>query len=928
MTTRNESVNLGPVARRNVETRDYDVDEGPAGEPRRPSRLGRYVVLREIGRGGMGVVWTAYDPELDRRVAIKLLKGSARKGVRRARFIREAQALAKLTHPNIITVYDVGTHEGRLYMAMEYIEGLTLERWCAKPRSWREVLEVFDLAGQGLAAAHDAGFTHRDFKPSNVLIAEDGRVKVLDFGLAKHLSHTVRDSEDPGYGGDEEDSGEQRVALLESSPHAKLTQVGRLLGTPGYMAPEQFSTIDTREIGAFTDQFAFGVALYEALYGELPFAGADLYETYDNIRDGNMIEPRRDSAVPGWVLRVIQRALHYHPEQRYPSMNAMLAALRADPVRRRRRVLAYAGGIGVIGLAGMGIVGLVLDDEAPRPCQGAAEHLVGVWDAPARERVDQALRATGRPFSADTAQRVAASLDRYAGHWVDQHTAICEATRIHGEQSESLLDVRMTCLDRRRGELEALVEVLATAEEETVAAAVVAAAELRRPEACATAQPGVELELPTDPVRRDEFLRLRERVDEAQALLSAGRHIEARDLAAATGNGAADAGFRGLEAETLLIQGAAHRLLREPAVAQRRLREGIVAASEVGDARVEFMSWNSLLYVAGVMAGEPQQAADWQFAAENALRHAGSPPDLEFRLALTTSAVMAELHRLDEAARYGEQARRIALESTEPGSLSLAQALNNLGIVAAKQADWPLAERRLRDSYELKKAIFGPKHPEVASNGMNLANVLTQQAGQGKGSAAAYDEAERIFTDVVAFREDSEGPGSAGVARTLVMLGLLQINRGKLAEARATHERALSLLRALPHVEDDLAGALSNLGKIDRLEDRYSESEAHYREALELQRRRLGDAHPMVGTTRLQLCRLLQDADRLRDALAECKLALTILEAGAQGRALPSLVSAHTLIAELAEALGREHEAAEHRAHARALGGDPEPAPG
>ncbi|MEM9454487.1 MAG: serine/threonine-protein kinase [Myxococcota bacterium] len=934
MSTSSERAGFGATPR-SAKARDPGLGRGRSESPP-PERLGRYVVLREIGRGGMGVVWTAYDPKLDRKVAIKLLKRSARRRVLRARFVREARALARINHPNIITVHDVGTHEGQLYMAMEYVRGQTLERWMRQERGVHEILEVFDKAGQGLAAAHDEDLTHRDFKPSNVLIDQEGRVKVLDFGLAKPRDHAGSEEEDGGRDSErdsEPDDGApgSNLAVLGASTLPKLTQVGRVLGTPGYMAPEQFSMFDRREIGAWTDQFSFGITLYQALYGDRPFGGDDLHEIYENIRYGRIREPRRDSAVPGWVFRVVQRALRYEPAHRYPSMELLLADLRADPIRRRRRRLAYTGGLGVLGLLALGVVRTTADDEGPRPCQGARERLAGVWDDPARASVRQGLVATEELFAADTARRVVDQLDRYAEAWVEQHTATCEATRIHGEQSDALLDVRMTCLDRRRGELSALVQVLSRAKKETVASAMTAAVELRRPEPCALAQRGIESEVPEDPAEHARFLALRERVDGARALLSAGNHLDARDQAAAAGQSAAEAGFARLQAESLIIEGTAYRSVREPSAAQQRLRQGIVVASEVGDARTEFAGWNDLLYIAGVSWGDAQQAEDWQFAAQTALRHVGSPAELEFKLALTQSAVMVALDRLDQAAHHGEQAHRIALDTTGPGSLQLALALNNLGIVAAEQANWSLAERRLRDSYVLMREILGPKHPEVASRAMNLASVLTQYAEQLEDGSAVYDEAERLFDEVVSFREDSEGPRSKSVARALVMLGLLQRNRGKLAQARVTHERARDLLRARPEAELDLAGALGNLAEIERLEHNYERAESYHREALELQRARLGDQHPAVGKTRLELCRLLEQMERHAMALPECERALAIMEVeaedGADGRARQSLVSTHILIARVAEALGRREQAAKHRAHADALRGSPPPEP-
>ncbi len=909
----------------------------PRVEVGRPTQLGRYVILEEVGRGGMGVVWTAYDPKLDRKVAIKLLAESRKAGTRQARFIREAQALAKLSHPNIVTVHDVDTHEGRLYMAMELVDGQTLHRWLKKPRQWREILQVFSQAGRGLAAAHAADITHRDFKPANVLIAKDGRVKVLDFGLAKDMARDPMASVDEDYPSiDPEEVQQLRRDRLEglsatnpgsngprsndimevigSSAGVKLTKVGRIVGTPAYMAPEQYPVLGQHEVGVWTDQFSFAVALYEALFGMLPFSGNDLMETYDSIHIGRIREPRRDSVVPSWVLRILHQALREDPHERFGSMDLLLEALAADPARRRRRIALAVGGVGLVALSGFGVVQALSSDE-PTPCQGARDRLAGVWDANARTTIERGLVDTGLPFAADTARRATERLDRYADAWVAQRTAVCEATRIHGEQSEALLDVRMTCLDRRSSELGALVKVLSAPEEQTVSRAITAVAGLRRPEPCATAKPGVESALPEEPTRRARFMELQAKLDDVKALMAAGRHTTARDRASEVAEASERQGFRRLLADAKVSQGSALRNLEEADKALPLLREGILVASEVADVRTEVVGWSEMFFVTGLLLEEPGQAMGLQFAAEAALERAGSPKDLESRLKLHTGAVLLKQNRFEDATRVGEDALRVALEAGGHGSPQHAQALNNLGVVAAKQADWAVAERRLRESLELKKQLFGPEHPDVARNSMNLANVLVQVAKKAGGSVSttAYDEAEQLYEKVVAFRERTYGPASAPVARTLANLGLLQGGRGDAVKARRSLERARSLMRELPGVEGDLARTLNNLAGLDREALDYDSAERWHREALAIQLKKYGEAHLSVGRTRLQLCQVLADAKREADALAECSRALAVLETSFDGRPNPALVSVHTILASTLRALGKTNEASRHQ---------------
>ncbi len=269
--------------------------------------VGRYIIRESVGAGGMGAVYAAYDPELDRTVAVKLLHA----GVDEARLVREAKALAKLAHPNVITVHDVGTYVGGVFLAMEFVRGSTLKQWMRREaRSWRDVVSVFVDAGRGLAAAHASGLVHRDFKPDNVLIGDDGRVRVLDFGIAGEVRKDARPTA-PDLAGAVED--------------APLTMSGVLMGTPAYMAPEQFLGTDTDER---TDQYGFSVALWEALYGARPYQADTIAALAYEVWCGTLPDVRgRD--VPAWLCRIVTRGLSSIPAQRYRSMNALLAEVDA-----------------------------------------------------------------------------------------------------------------------------------------------------------------------------------------------------------------------------------------------------------------------------------------------------------------------------------------------------------------------------------------------------------------------------------------------------------------------------------------------------------------------------------------------------------------------------------------------------------------------
>ncbi|MBN1209354.1 MAG: CHASE2 domain-containing protein [Myxococcaceae bacterium] len=284
------------------------------------TRIGRYVIDRVLGQGGMGAVYLAHDPELDRRVAIKLLHPALSSSPEnRARLLREAQAMARVSHPHVVAVHDVVTWQGQLFVAMEYVEGTTLKEWMRTRRALRQILEMFRKAGEGLAAAHAAGLIHRDFKPSNVLIGVDGAVQVSDFGLARSAD-TPPEAEPVT----PEAPAERPAALLQQ----ELTQTGLVMGTPGYMAPEQMLL---RPADGRCDQFSFCVALYEALYGRRPFKGQDPTALVAVIYERKLQPPRTKMKVPPWVHEAVLRGLSPKPEERFPSMEALLTVLSRDP---------------------------------------------------------------------------------------------------------------------------------------------------------------------------------------------------------------------------------------------------------------------------------------------------------------------------------------------------------------------------------------------------------------------------------------------------------------------------------------------------------------------------------------------------------------------------------------------------------------------
>ena len=303
--------------------------------------IGRYVVRNWIARGGMGDVYAAYDSNLNRKVAIKLVRvedGTGIDGVDpKTRLLREAQALATLSHPNVVIIHDVGSYEDRVFIAMEFIEGATVSAWLhAQPRTWRAILKVFIAAGRGLQHAHEANLVHRDFKPENVMVRVDGEVRVMDFGLVRHVGaqETIAAPTSVPLGPRPMGDDGATAPLVNASA---VTETGALMGTPAYMAPEQF---DGQPTDARSDQFGFCVALYEALYGVRPFSGPTMPALASNVRAGHIKSPPERSPVPINIWQALRRGLSVKPAERYPSMNELLADLQRYPEPLGRKVRA------------------------------------------------------------------------------------------------------------------------------------------------------------------------------------------------------------------------------------------------------------------------------------------------------------------------------------------------------------------------------------------------------------------------------------------------------------------------------------------------------------------------------------------------------------------------------------------------------------
>jgi serine/threonine protein kinase/Tfp pilus assembly protein PilF len=820
--------------------------------------VGRYVILDRLGAGAMGVVMAAYDPELDRKVALKLLEPRDEdRGAARARLQREAQALAKLTHRNVVAVHDVGVHEGQLFLAMEFVAGQTLRTWLrAGPRPWRDVVRVFLAAGRGLAAAHAAGLVHRDFKPDNVMLDDDRRVRVMDFGLAR------------APGAELGPAAPLDRAQLSAAPgvSSMLTQTGALLGTPAYMAPEQFrgAAADTR-----SDQFSFCIALYEALYGERPFAGTSTMELLDSMIHGAVSPAPRGTKVPSWLRKVVIRGLALAPEQRYPSLQALLDALGKNPTLRRRNGLAVAGVLGVLAFAAWRLSNVTPPED--QTCADMDEKLVGVWDDQRRAEVEAAIRATQRSFGPETWARVEQGLDEYTQRWLSARIEACEATR-RGEQSGALLDRRMTCYDARLLSLRKLVDELAQADATIVEKAAHAVAGLPTVDRCADRQAlAAELPPPEDPAVAVRVAALDEQLAVAKIREELGKYEQGLAVADQVVAEATTLGYEPLAARAWLVRGSLQEKLGDYEGAVQTLERAYATALAQRMPEESASAATQLMWVVGYRLVRHDEGRRWAIDAEPLSRAAGSDEARAmFRYRLGTLASSAG--KYDEARGLLEQARGDYEAALGPDHPRLATVLIGLGNVSFHEGRYDEARVAYERAGVVVEAALGPRHPDLALSYNNLGNVAL--------AVGDHERARMQFERSLAILGAAFAGDHPLLAPVLMSLGNVAFKDGELAEAREHYQRALAISeQAFGREHVNLAAQLVSLGNVARVEGKHAEARDHYEQALAIRERALGSEHPSLAFVHNNLGLVAHAQGHDDEAREHYERALAILQA-------------------------------------------------
>ena len=828
---------------------------------RRGDEVGRYHVLEPVGAGGIGAVYKAYDPDLDRTVALKQLHPSLGDSeARRARLFREAQAMARLTHPNVVTIYDVLDEKRGIVIAMEFVEGHNLDRWLEQPRSLRDVLDVFIDCARGLEAAHAANICHRDCKPSNILVTQAKVGKLADFGLAAPAA-----TEEPT-------DIEARDRMVVAG---RLSADGAIPGTADFIAPEVAAgdPADPR-----SDQYSFCVALREAL--------------------------QRSSAtrIPRSLQRVLRRGLDRDPACRFADMTAVRAALSA--VRGRRRALAIGAGAG-LALGGVVAIGIGIASRASPPaCPNDPSRWREVWDAGTRQAAETAIAAAGVPDAPAASRRLAATLDDYTARWSAAYGRACAETQALGPAYHA----RSLCYELRREQVRALVAVVTAAEADVATALADPSRALDPLEPCARAQPS--------PASMDRLAR--SEVDAAladvAALRWAGRVEAARDVARhalAQADAEGDVSLRSvarIELGVSLMQAGDFEPAAETLAGAYWLAEG------QADRRLAARAATALVAVFGSYLEQPTRAGDWVPRAKAAVAALDVPGREAFNLENALGTLAQARGDYKTARGHYERAVAIASDDPEITSATTAIVLENLATALEKLGRWEDAQARYDEARSALEREHGSTHPSL---GRVLHNLAVFNHARGRTAAAV--EAGR---EALAVKDATLPPEHMSIALTLQALGTILQDRNQDDEAEALLRRAERIVDAAVGREHPTMGVLLvNLAEVARRRGDTEAASRRYDEAIAVLEGTYGKAHELPLQGRAHRATLWAERGRVDEALTELQ-AVRAATAQAQGSDAIALLHLDVEIAALHREQGACEEATTLFARVSSAGAD------
>lgn len=710
-------------------------------------RFGRYLVLGPLGAGGMGRVYRVYDPQLDRKAALKvLLEEGLADPLARERLVREARAMAKLAHPNIVAVFDAGESDGEVFVTMELVEGPSLDRWlAASPRTTSEIVTLFRQAGEGLAAAHRAGLVHRDFKPSNVLV-KDGAAKVTDFGLARRAGLT------------------EVTSAGQPDPLSDVVTVAGVLGTPAYMAPEQRQG----QVDARSDQYAFGVSLHEALFGARPGQPA-----------------RSARRVPRWLARIIEQATSADPANRFADFGALLRALENDPAPRRRlfAVTATAAIVAAVSVTGWARHQSQLCGSP----QLAARAVFGNVQARA---LREAFRTRSTPGAARALELTSERVLAVGDEWAAAQQASCEATRLRGEQSDQLYTLKTLCLDRvfdRWASLSrAMGQLEPTMPERELTSAIDAiVGGLPSPASCDDRE-RLLLQSSGESVDQQRQARpVRQAIDAVYALTASGK---SKDAAAA---------LVPIVAQATTLANAALSAEVEAASAHVELRVGTRQAAErhfqqayrlATTTRLDAVAATALLELLSLEASDARMLEVLRPLAEAAIDRAGRTPLFEATLAYRLGGTYFNLGKYDEAAK--EYARAFEIRKRELGleRRETLWAWTNLSAALIRVG-------RTSEAVEIQRQIVEVSRRAWGDDALTTIEAKGDYAAQ-LVAARRDPEALPLLEDVIARIEGANASDSNTRYSLFDNYGIALMHLGRYADARPIRDKATALAHA------------------------------------------------------------------------------------------------------------------------------------
>jgi len=793
-----------------------DAEPGEAAASWAPGdQLGRYVLLARLGEGGMGVVYSAYDPELDRKVALKLLRHTGEHA--RAKLRDEARAIARLAHPNVVAVHDVGDAGGDLFVAMEHVDGVTLREWLRTPRAPAEIIAVFVQAGRGLAAAHEVGLVHRDVKPSNLVIGKDGRTRVLDFGLARARA------------------GEDGV-----------------VGTPAYMPPEQQRG---ERVDARADQFAFCIALWEALAGARPVAA----------------ETGTLGGVADRVVRALRRGLAARPDERFATMDGLLRELAPPPRSGRRWVIAtFVAGAAlttaVIALVSRG-------DGSPASCARAGDPIAAVWGDPQRAALRGAFDRTKLAYAGPAATSAIAQLDAWVARWQHSAETTCKATVIDRVQPPELHGVRQSCLDQLVERLSAIVALTTTADAVLVANAGGLAAGLPAPERCDDVSALIAVPAPAESARA-EVASLRTVIASTEAAMIAGRLEQARPEIEALARRAETLGYLPLRARSLLLVARLELAASRTDQALSALHAGARAATAARDLEQLAEVWIELTQALGNDVATLEQADVFDGYAEALVALLPDRDALALQLEFARCNRNLSHTRANDAAilaRHCQSTIEHAERARPPRTTVANAARTRLGHFQRLLGQPDAAKATLVAAVDEAVRVHGAQHPDTA--------VARYSLGIMELSQDRFEAGIAQLREALAIRRAAFPGNSLHVAESLQGLGDALASKGDQREAIELVEQALAMLEALGRSESlHAVNAHILLGMSLEEVDRNDEATVHYLRGADLADRAIQHREALAVVGLRLAADLAARSKRPAAGVAHLERALRLLE--------------------------------------------------